>query len=68
MKVIVMNEKDMEIFNSIREKSKKDREFWDEAQSQEYPVKIPDKVEEEIIERMFLVYYVERYLELFEER
>jgi hypothetical protein len=63
-----MNEYDKKTFEEIKEKSEKDKEFWNAFNEQENPTWfIDEKHEEEIMERMFLVYYTEKYLELLEE-
>ena len=57
------------IFGEILERAEKDREQWDFVQTAppNYRVELPPEREEEIMERMFLVFYVKKYLELKEE-
>lgn len=58
-----MNDHDLRTFERIVEKSNRDRELWNQTQDDE-SIHIPQEVEEEIMERMFLVYYVKKYIEL----
>lgn len=57
-----MNDRDKEIFESIKEKSEQDKKLWHEVQK-DHTQKLSPEKEEEILERMFLVYYVEKYLQ-----
>lgn len=59
-----MLDKDDEFFKSILEKQKKDEELWDAYNAQdEVTWHIPAKREDEIMERMFLVYHLKKYME-----
>ncbi|WP_142384714.1 hypothetical protein [Bacillus sp. M6-12] len=49
------------VFEGIKEKAEKDKLIWNEAQENE-PVYLSPEKEDEIMERMFLVFYTEQYL------
>jgi hypothetical protein len=57
-----MNDNDKKIFESIKEKARQDKELWHEVQKDPF-AKLSRIREEAIVERMFLVYFTERYLE-----
>lgn len=57
-----MNEEDLRLFQQIKEKAERDRAIWDQAQENDYGSDLPLEIEEAIMERMFLVYYTEKYL------
>jgi hypothetical protein len=49
------------VFEGIKEKAEQDKLIWNQAQEDE-SVTISSEKEDEIMERMFLVYYTEQYL------
>jgi biotin synthase-like enzyme len=57
-----MNDNDKKIFETIKERAKQDRELWHEAQKVQN-IGLTLEREEAIIERMFLLYFTEKYLE-----
>lgn len=62
-----MDEDAKKVFEDIKKKAEIDKEIWNEAQRDENPLNISSEQENEILERMFLVYYTEKYLETLEE-
>ena len=59
-----MNDSDKAIFEEILKKAEIDKDAWSNFNSDEPTVFIGEEYENEIMERMFLVYYVKKYLEL----
>jgi hypothetical protein len=58
----MMNDNDKKIFEYIKEKVKQDKEVWHESQKDHNASLSPEK-EESMVERMFLVYFTDRYLD-----
>lgn len=57
-----MDKEAKKIFAEIKAKAEKDKELWNKAQEDD-TVHISSEEEDVIMERMFLVYYVEKFLE-----
>lgn len=57
-----MNEESKKIFEGIKAKAEQDSELWNKSEEDESGVRITPEQEDEIMERMFLVYYTNQYL------
>lgn len=55
-----MSKDDLKLFNMIKQRVENDKIIFNESQESE-GVTISPEIEEEILERSFLVYYVEKY-------
>ncbi|KAA0936958.1 MULTISPECIES: hypothetical protein [Bacillus] len=58
----MMDDKDKEMFASIKEKQKELAKEWDKF-CEEPGYRMPDEIQADIIERMFLIHFVDKYLE-----
>lgn len=58
-----MDESDLALFEKIKLKAEKDKVIWNEAQ-EEGSGGLSSELEEEMMERQFLVYYVQKYLNI----
>lgn len=58
-----MNEKDKEMFSSIKAKQKELAKEWDRF-CEEPGYRMPDERQTDFLERMFLIHFVDKYLEM----
>ncbi|WP_163260188.1 hypothetical protein [Bacillus subtilis] len=59
----MMDAKDKEMFVSLKEKQKELAKEWDKF-CEEPGYRMPDERQADFLERMFLIHYVDKYLEI----